>query len=158
MGTKMGSRLGPLLVIVSFAAFLAWWGRWFPPRTNVEIGLAYAPLLLLSGLGLGFPRKRFRWNLAILCVLLLETLFFSIRPYYVEHQISVREPKLEAYLETAYPGERWTIESSERSPYNFYVVFENEPEIAYHYAVNGRGDVIRIGYAGNKTEAFLHMK
>ncbi|MCI3925099.1 hypothetical protein MO973_33310 [Paenibacillus sp. TRM 82003] len=150
--------IGPLFVLLLFASFWAWWGRYFPPRTNVSIIIAFVPLLLLSGLGIIFHGKRIRWNAAIACVLLLEAAFFFLRPYYVDYQVGVREPKLEAYLETAYPGERWTIESSDRSPYNFFVVFENEPEIAYHYRVDGRGEVLRIGFAGSKPGEYLHMR
>lgn len=149
----------PIIIILSFIAFLSWWGRYFSPKTNFTLILAYIPLLLISLITLFIPKKKY-WSIATTALLIIEVLFFTLQPYYTDHQVKIRESILGSYINDTYPEEEWIIDKSDRngSPYTFYVVFDNEKEIKYLYHVSKKGEVVRSGYSGSKEGEFKHFK
>ncbi|WP_416147983.1 hypothetical protein ACM26V_17265 [Salipaludibacillus sp. HK11] len=104
------------------------------------------------------------WSLALV-VLLAYCVFFIARPYWIDAQIEKKVEMLEPYLEQQYPNDEWMITTvphredgyKHLNPYNIGVVFENEPEVTYHYWVD-KNNIYQISYSTNKSLDELKYK
>lgn len=126
------------------------------------VGGVVAVILIISFILKGNWRK-FGWALALV-ILLAYCVLFIARPYWIDAQIEKKVEMLEPYLEQQYPTKEWTITTvphredgyKHLNPYYIGVIFENEPEVTYHYWVDKNN--IKIGYSTNKYLDELNYK
>lgn len=122
------------------------------------VGVIIAVIIIISLILKGNWRK-FGWALtSVLVVLLAYCVFYIARPYWIDSQIDKKVELLEPYLEQQYPNDEWmiiTVPHREEgykhlNPYYIGVVFENEPEVTYHYWVD-KNNIYQISYSTNKS-------
>lgn len=126
------------------------------------VGGVVAVIIIISFILKGNWRK-FGWALALV-ILLAYCVLFIARPYWIDAQIERKVEMLELYLEQQYPNKEWTITTvphredgyKHLNPYYIGVIFENEPEVTYHYWVDKNN--IKIGYSTNKSLDELNYK
>ena len=126
------------------------------------VGGVVAVIIIISFILKGNWRK-FGSALALV-ILLAYCVLFIARPYWIDAQIEKKVEMLEPYLEQQYPTKEWTITTvphredgyKHLNPYYIGVIFENEPEVTYHYWVDKNN--IKIGYSTNKYLDELNYK
>lgn len=121
------------------------------PITVIEIIISIVSILVLLAIALLVPKKVKRAVLlSVLCLILLEIGFFSLRPVWIDYQVSKKTKQINQYLARKYPNESWEIKRREGRQYNPYyleVTFENEPNWIYMYFVDSDGQVNQRGFA-----------
>ncbi|GAE29796.1 hypothetical protein [Halalkalibacter hemicellulosilyticus] len=93
-----------------------------------------------------------------LVVLVAYCLFFIARPNWIDSQIEKKVYMLEPYLEQKYPKDDWMITTvphrengyKHLNPYYIGVIFENEPEVTYHFWVD-ENNIYQISYSTDKS-------
>ncbi|QOY38134.1 hypothetical protein AWH56_011700 [Anaerobacillus isosaccharinicus] len=126
------------------------------------VGVTVAGIVIISFF-LGKWRK-FGWLLAFILLLSFCVLYIA-RPYWIDAQIEKKVELLEPYLEQLFPNEVWTIITvphrkagyKHLNPYLIGVVFENEPEVTYHYSVD-KNTIYQISYSTDKNFDELNYK
>jgi hypothetical protein len=121
------------------------------------VGVIISVLIIVSFFLKG-KWKTFGWSLALV-VLVAYCVFYIARPYWLDAQIDKKVELLEPYLEQQYQNEEWTITTvphrekgyKHLNPYYIGVIFENEPEVTYHYWVENEDDIYQISYSTNRT-------
>ncbi len=109
------------------------------PITVIEITVSIILVIVTFVIALLLPKNSRKFWLMIaslLTVLLL--LFFTIRPYWVDYQVSKKIEQLNQYLVEKYPNQEWTIrqqEGRQYNPYHLKVEFETEKGWTYTYSV-----------------------
>jgi len=100
-------------------------------------------------------------------VLVASCIFFVVRPYWIDAQIEKKVGQVNIYLEQHYPDEEWEISTvpyrvdgyESQNPYYIMVVFDNEPDVIYHYWVGNKREIYRMSYTSDKNmEEFKHME
>ena len=116
-----------------------------------------------------FLKGRWRktgWSLALV-ILVVYSIFFAARPFWIDAQIYKKVQLLRPYLEEHYPDEEWTISTvphrqdgfKHRNPYYIGVVFESEPEVTYDYWVESKDNIYQISFLTNKRlEELEHVE
>ncbi|GAA0343388.1 hypothetical protein GCM10008967_37290 [Bacillus carboniphilus] len=109
------------------------------PITVIEIMIStifVAGLFIIAFLLPYRMRKKSIITVSFITLLLL--LFFAVRPFWIDYQVSLKTEKLNQYLEENYPGEVWEIRRQvgrQYNPYHLKVTFENEKDWTYTYYV-----------------------
>ncbi len=116
-----------------------WRGDFMHPITVIEITMSIIFFLATFVIALFLPKKIRKLSLIIASLLtLLLLLFFVIRPYWIDYQISKKIEQLNQYLVEKYPNQEWTIsrnEGRQYNPHHLEVEFENEKGWTYTYSV-----------------------
>ncbi len=74
-------------------------------------------------------------------------MFFPLRPYWIDYQVSIKREQLNHYLAETYPNQKWEItqrEGRSYSPYQFKVEFDNETNWTYTYAVVSEQKICQV--------------
>ncbi|MCT8140283.1 hypothetical protein H1D32_22835 [Anaerobacillus sp. CMMVII] len=117
----------------------------------IFVGVTIAAIIVISLFLKGRWRK-VGWSLAF-GVLVAFAIFYTARPYWIDVQIDQKVVLLESYLEQQFPDEVWTITTvphrkngyKHLNPYYIGVVFEDEPDVTYHYWVE-KDNIYQISY------------
>jgi hypothetical protein len=119
------------------------------------VGVVIAVIIIISFILKGNSRK---FGLVFaLVVLLAYCVFFIARPYWIDAQIEKKVKMLEPYLEQQYPNDEWMITTvphredgyKHLNAYYIGVVFEDEPEVTYHYWVE-KNNIYQISLSTKK--------
>lgn len=122
----------------------------------IVVGAIIAVIIIISFFLKGKWRKVGR-SLALF-VLVAYSVFYIVRPYWIDAQIEQKVELLEHYLAEQYPNELWTITTvphrqagyKHLNPYFIGVVFENEPEVTYDYWVENQSNIYQINCLTDK--------
>ena len=112
------------------------------PITVIEITASIIFVIVIFIIAFLLPKKARKLSLIIVSLFtVLFLLFFVVRPYWVDSQVSKKMEQLNQYLGETYPNQEWTISRQEErrqyNPYHLEVEFENEKGWTYTYsAVN----------------------
>lgn len=121
------------------------------PITIIEIIIAIVPIFVLLVIALLIPKKvKKAVLLSVLCLTILEIGFISLRPVWIDYQVSKKTEQINQYLVRKYPNESWEIkrkEGRQYNPYHLNVIFKNEPLWIYDYTVDSDGQVRQTGVA-----------
>lgn len=110
--------------------------------------------------------RKAAWFLALV-ILVVYSIFFVARPFWIDAQIDKKVNLLRPYLEEHYPDENWTISTvphrqdgfKHRNPYYIGVVFESEPDVTYDYWVESKDNIYQISFLTNKSlEELEHVE
>ncbi|MCK2157403.1 hypothetical protein [Exiguobacterium sp. 17-1] len=123
------------------------------------------PIVLL-GIKLKSRGRAMMFTLAgVICI--AYGVYLMVYPYYLDLRSASNAEQVEMYLEKTYPGERWTTmtvpyweeQYKHLNPYKIDVVFGNEPDAVYTYAVNDKGNVELIGFSTTSDKVdFKHLE
>ncbi|WP_246938818.1 hypothetical protein [Bacillus pinisoli] len=112
------------------------------PITVSEITISVFLVIVILGIALLVPKKVRRLSLLIASTLMLiMLLFFTIRPQWIDYQVSIKIDQLNQYLEEKYPNEVWEVrrqEGRQYNPYQLKVTFEGEKDWTYTYTVHDK--------------------
>ncbi|MFC4323182.1 hypothetical protein [Litchfieldia salsa] len=120
------------------------------PITVMEVIVSLVFIIGTFVISFLLPKKNRKIYLIIaslLTVLLL--LFFVIRPYWVDSQVSKKMEQLNQYLRDKYPNQEWTIskrEGRQYNPYHLEIEFENEKGWTYTYSVTNEKNICQIAW------------
>ncbi|MET3726847.1 hypothetical protein ABID52_000428 [Fictibacillus halophilus] len=134
------------------------------PKELIEIitvGGALVTIVILSSFLKGKYRK-ISLSFAIILWLVF-SVFFVVRPIWIDAQITKKVELLKPYLEKQYPNERWTITTvphrkegfKHLNPYVISVVFENEPAVTYYFWVKNKNNISQKGLSTSKNKHYL---
>jgi hypothetical protein len=104
-----------------------------------------------------YPKMK-KVALSILCfIIVAESLFFIIRPFWIDYQQDVKVELLNQYLEERYPGETWEVYRNDMPShprYVFGVRFANDEGWSYGYSVKDNADIFQtnIGTPPNSSQ------
>ncbi|TXC92701.1 hypothetical protein FS935_00375 [Metabacillus litoralis] len=121
----------------------------------IVVGVVIAVIILISFILKGNRRK---FGLVFATVVLLAySVFFIARPNWIDAQIEKKVEMLEPYLEQQYPNDEWIITTvphkedgyKHLNPYYIGVVFEDEPEVTYHYWVE-KNNIYQVSFSTKK--------
>ncbi|ARK32524.1 hypothetical protein [Halalkalibacter krulwichiae] len=119
------------------------------------VGVAIAVIIIISFILKGNRRK---FGLVFATVVLIAySVFFIARPYWIDAQIEKKVEMIEPYLEQQYPNDEWMITMvphredgyKHLNPYYIGVVFEDEPEVTYHYWVE-KNNIYQVSFSTKK--------
>lgn len=96
------------------------------------------------------------------------SIFYVVRPYWIDLQIENKVGYLQIHLKQLYPEEKWefwTVPHREdgyesMNPYTIGVTFDKEPEVEYKYFVRNKDEIFQTGYS-SQTELqsnLLHLE
>lgn len=109
------------------------------PITAIEAAGSIVLMVVIFLTALLLPKQMRKLSLLIASLLTaLLFLFFIIRPYWVDYQVSIKSEQLNQYLEEKYPNQEWMIsrgEGRQYNPYHLEVTFESEKGWIYTYSV-----------------------
>jgi len=118
--------------------------------TIIEILLAIGLFILSTFLSyIVFKKNRKTIFKFVGLLIIVEVLFFIVRPYYINYRVSFKTEQLNAYLNEKYPNEKWKISSNrgrEYNPYHLNVTFQNEESWTYIYYVRDENTITQNGY------------
>ncbi|GEL77424.1 hypothetical protein [Tenuibacillus multivorans] len=121
------------------------------PISIIEISASIFFVIVIFVIALLLPSKVRKLSLVIAFSLtLLLLLFFAIRPFWVDYQVSVKTEQLNQYLEGKYPNQEWGIsrEVGRRyNPYDLEVIFEKEQGWTYTYLVVNETNICQVGWS-----------
>jgi hypothetical protein len=109
------------------------------PITAIEITASVVFVIVIFVIAFFLPNKVRKLSLIMaysLTVILL--LFFAVRPYWIDYQVSKKTEQLNQYLEGKYPNQDWEISRQvgrQYNPYHLEVSFKNEKGWTYTYSV-----------------------
>ncbi|MBH9966233.1 hypothetical protein [[Bacillus] enclensis] len=109
------------------------------PITVIEILMSAGLIFLLFVTAFLLPAGIRKWSIiAASSTTVLILLFFVLRPFWIDYQVSRKTENLNHYLEGKYPGQEWEISrrtGRQYNPYHLMVEFENEKGWTYTYSV-----------------------
>jgi hypothetical protein len=149
--------------------FLKKGGESLHPEELIELMITcgiFLIILFISFVKKGNWRKIFQ-VLAVI-YLLSFSVFYVVRPYWIDLQIENKVGYLQMHLVQQYPKETWgfwTVPHLENgyesmNPYIIGVIFTSEPEVEYKYFVRNKDEVVQTGYS-SKNELqrdFKHIE
>ncbi|MBW3111606.1 hypothetical protein KYJ26_07180 [Bacillus sp. MCCB 382] len=109
------------------------------PITTTEITFSVIFVIVIFVLSLLTPSYIRKLCLIVsisLTALLL--IFFAVRPFWIDYQVSKKTEQLNEYLEEKFPQQEWQVtqqEGRQYSPYHLIVEFKNEKGWYYTYSV-----------------------
>ncbi|ARK29699.1 hypothetical protein [Halalkalibacter krulwichiae] len=119
------------------------------------VGIVIAIIIIISFILKGNWRM---FGLVFATVILVAySVFFTAHPYWIDVHIEKKVEMLEPYLEQQYPNEEWMITTvphredgfKHLNPYYIGVVFEDEPEVTYHYWVE-KNNIYQVSFTTKK--------
>lgn len=118
------------------------------PITVIEIAGSFILVIVIFLIARLLPKQMRKLSLIIASLLTaLLLLFFTIRPHWVDYQVSKKTEQLNHYLAEKYPNQEWTIsrkEGRQYNPYHLEVEFENEKGWTYTYSVANEKNICQI--------------
>ena len=131
----------------------------------IMVGGILLVILLVSLILKGKWRKIIQ-GLAIL-FLVSFSIFYFVRPYWIDMQIEKKAGYIQIHLEEQYPGETWeykTVPHREAgykhlNPYYIGVIFDTEPLVEYKYFVRNKSDIIQQGWDTSDLQSdLIHLE
>lgn len=120
------------------------------PISIIELSLAIGLFILFTFLSfVVFIKTRKNIFKFVGFLLIVEILFFSVRPVWINYKVSIKINQLEAYLNEKYPNEKWKISRNsgrQYNPYHLKVTFQNEKNWTYSYVVRDNKTINQNGY------------
>ncbi|MCT4780409.1 MULTISPECIES: hypothetical protein [Exiguobacterium] len=140
------------------------------PYEIIEAMMLFAVVIPIIVLGMKLKTKSrgrvLTFSLAgVICI--AYGAYLMIYPYYLDQRSASNAEQVGTYLEKNYPGERWTTmtvpyweeQYKHLNPYKIDVVFANEPDAVYTYAVNDKENVEFVGFSTkNDQDSFKHLE
>ncbi|KGE20136.1 DUF3139 domain-containing protein [Paenibacillus wynnii] len=109
------------------------------PITVIEITASVVFVIVIFLIALLLPDRVRKLSLITACsITVLLLVFFALRPYWIDYQVSQKTEQLNQYLEEKYPNQEWEISRQVGRQYNAYhleVTFKNEKGWIYTYSV-----------------------
>jgi hypothetical protein len=144
-------------------------GKTLHPEEVIELMIAGGILLVI--LVASFVTKG-RWRKALhgLAVVFLIScsVFYVVRPFWIDLQIENKVGYVQTHLEKKYPNETWEFWTvphrvdgyKSMNPYIIGVIFSNEPEVVYKYFVRIKNEVVQTGYSSKNDlqRVFRHRE
>jgi len=131
----------------------------------IIVGVSLVIIIILSFILKGKWRK-VGWSFSV-AILIIYAVFYIVRPYWIDYKIEKKIDLLVPHLEQQFPNEKWKISTvphredgyEHLNPYYIGVIFENEPEVTYHYWVEAKNNIYQISYSTTKHgDEFKHEK
>ena len=120
------------------------------PITVIEITASVIFVIVIFVISLLLPNKIRKLSLITACSLtVLMLMFFAIRPYWINYQVSQKTELLNQYLQEKYPNKEWEISRQggrQYNPYHLIVSFKHEKGWAYIYSVVDDKNIHQIGW------------
>lgn len=118
------------------------------PITVVHITASVAIVILFFVIAFLIPKKARKIGLLLASFLTLFLIsIFTIRPLWINYQVSKKTEQLNRYLEQKYPNQEWEIKrmaGRQYNPYHLDVTFENEKGWIYTYWVRDDNTICQI--------------
>jgi hypothetical protein len=139
------------------------------PKEVIEFMIAGSVLLviLVASFVMKGKRRKILQGLAIV-YLISFSIFYVVRPFWIDLQIEKKVGYLQTHLEQQYPKESWvfwTVPHREdgyesMNPYIISVIFSSEPEVKYKYFVRNKDEVVQSGYTSKNDlqRVFRHLE
>jgi hypothetical protein len=144
-------------------------GKSMHPKEVIEFMIAGGILLviLVASFVMKGKRRKILQGLAVV-YLISFSVFYVVRPLWVDLQIENKVGYLQTYLEQEYPNETWvfwTVPHREdgyesMNPYIIGVIFSSEPEVVYKYFVRNKDEVVQSGHSSKNDlqRVFRHLE
>jgi hypothetical protein len=135
------------------------------PITATEITFSVIFLIVIFVISLLTPS-----NIRKLCLIVsisltaLLLIFFAVRPYWIDYQVSKKNEQLNEYLEVKFPQQEWEIsqqEGRQYNPYHLIVEFKNEKGWLYTYSVVDEENICQNAWStteGNSPDEGRHFE
>ena len=113
------------------------------PTSIIIIGYVFIILVIVSGISYFLKPfiRRLIWGISV-SILIIVIGYFALLPILVESQTNEAIGKLNTYLTTIYPNEKWEINDTDddqlKTTVELHVIFENEYEIVYAYYIKDK--------------------
>ncbi|WP_025784565.1 hypothetical protein [Sporosarcina sp. D27] len=125
------------------------------PISIIELLISSGGLLTIFMIAVilkGKWRKRFFGVAAMYLVIV--SVFFLARPYWIDFQQDKKVEYLEMYLKEKYPKETWEMKKvphreagfAHLNPYVISVYFDTEPGVIYEYYIENGNEISQSGY------------
>jgi hypothetical protein len=144
-------------------------GKSLHPKEVIEFMVAGGILLviLVAAFVMKGKRRKILQGLAIV-YLISFSVFYVVRPFWIDLQIENKVGYLQTHLEQQYPNETWEFWSvphredgyESMNPYIIGVIFTSEPEVEYKYFVRNKDEVVQTGYSSKNEllRSFSHLE
>lgn len=135
------------------------------PITATELTFSFIFVIVMFVISLLSPRDIRKLCLSVsisLTALLL--IFFAVRPFWIDYQVSKKAEQLNEYLEVKFPREDWEIsrqEGRQYNPYHLIVEFKNEKGWLYTYSVASEENICQNAWStteGNSPAEGRHVE
>jgi hypothetical protein len=124
-------------------------------------------VILVASFVMKGKRRKFLQGLAVV-YLIAFSVFYVVRPFWIDLQIEKKVGYLQTHLVQEYPNETWvfwTVPHPEdgyesMNPYIIGVIFSSEPEVVYKYFVRISDEVVQSGYSSKNDlqRVFRHLE
>lgn len=125
------------------------------PIFIIELLITSGALLTIVMIAVIFKGKWGKRFLGVAAMyLVIVSLFFLARPYWIDFQQDRKVKYLEIYLKAKYSEETWTMEKvphreegfAHLNPYVISVYFDTEPGVIYEYYIKNGNEISQSGY------------
>ncbi|QFT87656.1 hypothetical protein FIU87_03240 [Bacillus sp. THAF10] len=120
------------------------------PITAIEIAVSVVFVIIIFVTAFLLPRRfRKRSVMVASSITIALLLFFAVRPFWVDYQVSKKTEYLELFLEEKYPDQEWKISRQigrQYNPYHLNVEFENEKNRIYTYSVVDEKNICQVAW------------
>jgi hypothetical protein len=139
------------------------------PKEVIEFMIVGGILLviLVAAFVMKGKRRKILQGLAIV-YLISFSVFYVVRPFWIDLQIENKVGYLQTHLEQQYPNETWEFWTvphrvdgyESMNPYIIGVIFSSEPEVKYKYLVRNKNEVVQTGYSSKNEllRSFSHLE
>jgi hypothetical protein len=139
------------------------------PKEVIELMIACGILLviLVTSFVMKGKRRKILQGVAVVCLLSF-SVFYVVRPFWIDLQIENKVGYLQTHLEQQYPNETWEFWTvphrvdgyESMNPYIIGVIFSSEPEVKYKYLVRNKNEVVQTGYSSKNDlqRVFRHRE
>jgi len=135
------------------------------PITAIETTVSIIFVIVTFVISLLLPKKIRKLSLIIASLLpVLLLLYFTIRPFWADYQVSKKMEILNQYLRVKYPHQEWAIsrqEGRQYNPHHLEVEFENEKGWKYTYLIVNEKNICRSVWTppeGRLPEEGMHFE
>jgi hypothetical protein len=139
------------------------------PKEVIELMIAGGILLviLVASFVIKGKWRKILQGVAVVYILSF-SVFYVVRPFWIDLQIENKVGYLQTHLEQQYPNEIWEFWSvphredgyESMNPYIIGVIFTSEPEVEYKYFVRNKDEVVQTGYSSKNEllRSFSHLE
>jgi hypothetical protein len=143
-------------------------GKRLNPKEVIELTIAGGLLLVILVASFVMKGKRRKILQRVAVVYLLSfSVFYVVRPIWIDLQIENKVGYIQTHLEQKYPNETWEFWTvphrvdgyKSMNPYIIGVIFSSEPEVEYKYLVRNKNEVVQTGYSSkNDLQRFFRHR
>jgi hypothetical protein len=144
-------------------------GKSLHPKEVIELMIACGILLVILVASFVMKGKRRKILQGVAIVYLLSfSVFYVVRPFWIDLQIENKVGYIQTHLEQQYPNETWEFWTvphrvdgyESMNPYIIGVIFTSEPEVEYKYFVRNKNEVVQTGYSSKNDlqRVFRHRE